>query len=252
MVNVERIKKLLKQYFTVTGNTIVNANTGEVTISGNVEYFEPSLRELPVKFAQVNTFLIQNAHGLKTLQGVPKIAKSFTINDAPLLENLQGVPHTMSNFACLNCNNLKTLQGAESIVVHNMMLDNLPITTLEGCPPQVLDIFQVSKCKMLESLKGSPARVKGDFYLLNTPITSLTRGPDWVGGTYVISPYNENLGLLPTLVAQKGIRFYEKNNQAQDVSRIMSDERWRGKGKSNMLNCANELKKNKHMGNARW
>lgn len=253
MVNVKKINLLLKKYFTVNGEHSVHEHTGLVTVLGEVVYREPSLSEMPVQFTEVTTFIIQGATGLKTLQGAPPIMKQFTINSADQLENLQGVPRSVNTFACVNCNNLKTLQGAESMSVNNMLLSNLPIKTLEGCPAHVAHIFKVDNCKLLQSLKGSPTRVNNNFMLLDNPIKSLAQGPDYVGGQYWISPYNKTVGMLPTLVAQQGVKFYGGNSlEVTDVSAILNDERWRGKGKLGMLNCAMELKKNNHVGNARW
>jgi hypothetical protein len=123
----------------------------------------------------------------------------------------------------------------------------------------------------LTSLVGSPSHVGGAFVVNNNDLSSLQGAPDHVGSYMVISKnlklknlehlpthiqgilhmdYKYDMPLLRTLVAQGGVDFGKW--APEPVIQILNDERWVGKGKSHILQCANELKQAGFKENARW
>ena len=58
------------------------------------------------------------------------------------------------------------------------------LTSLEGCPKEVIGNFDCSTNFKLTSLKGCPEKVYGNFNCLNTSLTSLEGCPKEVGGDF--------------------------------------------------------------------
>lgn len=143
---------------------------------------------------------------------------------------------------------------------------------------QVSGDFRVSR-RGLMSLKGMPAEVGGTVYLSGNPLTNLDDCARHVKGSLYITnmptlkeltgfplrvgrichiTYDEHLPLLRCLAAQF-VDLQDRELMTQkDYTRqltcyeILNRDKWIGKGKTHMLNCALALKQAGLEGNARW
>lgn len=157
------------------------------------------------------------------------------------------------------------VQGNVIAKIHAM--DRLPVQF-----GKVTGKFQLGKQPNLMSLEGSPTYVGGDYYLKGELFTSLKGAPNFVGRVFrASSPQLGSLDHLPTqgsgdylimytptlpllrLVLARHVHwgvYVKYGDGGYNAFRIM--DKYVGKGKSAVLNCANELKKAGFARNARW
>lgn len=108
--------------------------------------------------------------------------------------------------------------------------DHNPIQSLMHAPVKCKQV-DISGCAELKSLDHLPKCEK----------LSLSWLPD--------------LPLLRCLTAGQvylSFQYRAQESQVKKCEEILNDPRWMGKGKSNILNCALELKKTGFAGNAKW
>ena len=109
----------------------------------------------------------------------------------------------------------------------------------------------------LATCKNLPRSVGLNLLLSYNQLKNLAHAPAHVGGTVNIT-WNPQLPMLRCLQAQHVIihkpQFVttESYEAMQACEAILNDHRWRGKGKTGMLNCALELKKAGLVENAKW
>jgi hypothetical protein len=143
---------------------------------------------------------------------------------------------------------------------------------------QVTGDFRVSR-RGLMSLKGMPAEVGGSVYVSGNPLTNLDDCATHVKGSLYMTDmpklqqltgfplrvgrichitWDENLPMLRCLAAQfvdvqdrelMTMQDYDRKNSCME---ILNSEKWIGKGKTHMLNCALALKQAGLEGNAKW
>lgn len=125
------------------------------------------------------------------------------------------------------------------------------LETLEGAPEKV-QTFSVLHCPRLTSLVGAPKQV----FVFESTVCDFR---DLVGFPasceWAFLDYEINLPVLRLLQVSSKTRFWGSDlsrGAPLEVQNILNDERWKGTGKSGMLNCALELKKAGYAGNARW
>lgn len=163
------------------------------------------------------------------------------------------------------------------------------LTTLEGCPTHVGDVFDCSsnmltslahapthvgrhfRCSdnQITSLAHAPKRVEGYFNCGKNQLTNLTHAPEWVQenftcysnpldsltgmpdhvGGAIWLTYNAQLPLLRTLVA-KEVQFMNIYPESDQVAEILN--KYMGQGKVGAIKAAGELIRSGFKENARW
>jgi hypothetical protein len=222
MVDVEQIKQILVKHFKITGKVSVDPNTGLVGVAGSVELVS-KLDQLPVRFGQVSGNFWCHNNSLESLTGAPtQVGGDFYCNNNSL-ESLSGAPTQVGgNFNC-SYNSLESLSGAPTRVGGNFNCSYNSLESLSGAPTQLGGNFNCSY-NSLESLSGAPTQVGGEFWVDYTTSLPLLR----------LLQYN-----------QTDIR-----NAPSHVTQIIN--KYAGTGKSHILLCSNELKKDGFGGNAAW
>lgn len=131
-------------------------------------------------------------------------------------------------------------------VVHGKFyIPNAGLTTLQGSPDQVKGSF-VAHGNKLTTLVHGPTWVEKDYQIYNNPLKNLDGFPTHVGGDCFIT-YHKQLPLLRLLVVQGELHL---SKAPAIVYEIMN--KYAGKGKTLMLNCARDLKQAGYAGNATW
>jgi hypothetical protein len=124
-----------------------------------------------------------------------------------------------------------TLDGRKLIVRGDLVLKNLNLTSLLGCPQHVMGDFSCTHNKLktlegaprevngsfdcsrnkLKTLAGAPLRVDGNFMCYSNKLKTLEGGPIEVGGSYICN-YNELTSLhgMPLNIKDN---FWCNNNQ---------------------------------------
>ena len=160
------------------------------------------------------------------------------------------------NLNISNCG-LKSLKGCGHTITGSLNASSNLITSLEGAPQEV-GFISLNNNQELTSLEGAPSMVRTTMLITRTSITNLKGLPTQPGAIGRIKiTYKENLPLLRLLVAgeitveRPGYGFTHMSLE-QPLQAILNDDRWVGKGKSHMLNCALAMKKAGYVGNASW
>jgi hypothetical protein len=152
-------------------------------------------------------------------------------------------------FACV-AKGLTTLKGAPAHVGGNFHCDRNLLSSLEAGPQHVEGSY-CCESNLLTDLSHMPSFVGDQFWCYDNPLHSLA---GWdpghhVGGEFWCT-YGHNLPLLRCIQAS-GVSLSDHNvNAPGAVSHILN--KYAGKGKSHMLNCALELKQAGYAENARW
>jgi hypothetical protein len=131
---------------------------------------------------------------------------------------------------------LTSLKGLPEQVGGTLYIGGNRIQNLINCSRHVGEQLWINDLKLLHSLEGMPRHV----------------------GSRVFVTWQPELPLLRCLVAPQ-VQLGKPNFITQAIheriltcERILNDERWVGKGKLGMLNCALELKRAGLEGNASW
>lgn len=213
MVDVNKTERLLFKYFDVTGSHTIDEKTGQVHVHGSVRCIRKLPKGLfPITFGIVDGTFTCEGSGCKSLVGAPD--------------------HVGEYFDCRK-NKLINLQGAPSHVGKGFHCGENQITTLAHMPTHTGGFFWCYE-NPLESLVGwdAPVHVGGEFWCT----------------------YTSELPLLRCLQASKVDVVTGSTNktgpQANAVQKIL--DKYVGKGKAAMLNCALELKQADLRGNAAW
>jgi hypothetical protein len=210
---IARIHNLMKEYFFYDTGFKVTAD-GKVDVVGNIEMKDSLDNQMPVQFGLIAGNLNISYCALKSLAGCG--------------DQITGV---------LNASN-------------NLIRD------LVGAPEQVGSI--ILNGNRLTNLQGAPQQVRDTMRLMDTDLHSLEGLPTQAGAVHkIVITYAEHLPMLRLLVAdqvvvKKSGGGYSRLESEQPLQNILNDERWAGKGKSHMLQCANELKKAGYVANAAW
>ena len=118
------------------------------------------------------------------------------------------------------------------------------LTTLVRFPRKVgRDLYLGGN--QLTDLTGAPDQVGGSITLVDNPLSSLVGFPPLVGDRVRIT-WQRDLPLL-RLIQAPMIVIWDAPDAVEDIL-----NKYAGKGKALMLNCAMELKKAGYVGNARW
>lgn len=126
--------------------------------------------------------------------GVVGLNFEFYSNGA--LKSSRGFPTEVGGNLILNKVKFEDLKGISSIKVkQNIRITECPdLTSLEGCPEEIMGDFDISDNKNLMSLKGSPKKIGGNFDCSGCNLNSLEGGPIEVMGRYTGN--NNNLSTL--------------------------------------------------------
>lgn len=126
--------------------------------------------------------------------GVVGLNFEFYSNKA--LKSSRGFPTEVGGNLILNKVKFENLKGISSIKVkQSIKITECPdLTSLEGCPEEIMGNFDISDNMNLVSLKGGPKKIEGDFNCSGCNLTSLDGGPIEVMGRYL--GYNNNLSTL--------------------------------------------------------
>lgn len=118
------------------------------------------------------------------------------------------------------------------------------LTTLVRFPRKVgRDLYLGGN--QLTDLTGAPDQVGGSITMVDNPLSSLVGFPPLVGDTVRIT-WQRDLPLL-RLIQAPLIVIWDAPDAVEEIL-----NKYAGKGKSHMLNCAMELKKAGYVGNAAW
>lgn len=126
--------------------------------------------------------------------GVVGLNFEFYSNKA--LKSSRGFPTEVGGNLILNKVKFENLKGISSIKVkQSIKITECPdLTSLEGCPEEIMGNFDISDNMNLVSLKGGPKKIEGDFNCSGCNLTSLDGGPIEVMGRYL--GYDNNLSTL--------------------------------------------------------
>jgi hypothetical protein len=224
MVDVTKIKQLLKKHFKTDGAARIDPDTGVVDVEGHVT-LKFSVNELPCSFGDVSGSFICHGGRLQLLTGAPH--------------------HVGGHFLCYS-NKLTSLQGAPRHVGGEFICAYNKLTSLVGAPPHVGSLFICNENK-LTSLEGAPLHVGGDFWCNSNPLESLEGAPHHVGGYFHVD-YQKHLPLLRLLSYTGGID-WNKQLPAQ-VGLILN--KYMGEGKPGAIKAAAELIRAGYPENAKW
>lgn len=131
------------------------------------------------------------------------------------------------------------------VVEGKFWIPNAGLTTLQGAPDQVSGSFQAHGNK-LTTLAHGPTHVGKDYSIYGNPLKDLVGFPTHVGEDCFIS-YHEQLPLLRLLVVQGELHVFQAPGIVQEIM-----NKYVGKGKTFMLNCARDLKQAGYTENAAW
>ena len=148
----------------------------------------------------------------------------------------------------------RSLKGSpEEVTGTFSVARNRNLETLEGGPLKVIGDFTAYNCN-LQNLIGAPTEVGGDFHVFKNPLDSLKGMPKQISGSITLN-YEPSLGMLRTLVAQKGVSFntgvapvsWDKVIKCQDII-----NKYAGQGKIAIFDCQKDLEDAGFPENARW
>lgn len=131
------------------------------------------------------------------------------------------------------------------VVEGKFWIPNAGLTTLQGSPDQVSGSFKAHGNK-LTTLAHGPTHVGKDYQIYGNPLKDLVGFPTHVGGDCFIT-YHKQLPLLRLLVVQGELHVFKAPVIVQEIM-----NKYVGKGKTYMLNCARDLKQAGFVGNATW
>jgi hypothetical protein len=223
MVDVKNIQKLLRLHFVISGDVLIDPVTGAVDVQGDVRLGLRKRAQFPVRFG--------------------KVLGNFVCSDN-YIESLWGAPHHVGGHFRCGFNRLTSLEHAPQHVGGHFRCDFNRLTSLEHAPQHVGGDFWCDH-NQLTSLEHAPQHVGGDFWCQHNPLTSLEHAPQHVGGEFKFD-YQRHMPLLRFL-AYHGLVVFGAPDQVESIL-----NKYAGKGKSGMLNCALELKQAGFEGNARW
>jgi hypothetical protein len=130
MVDQAEIRKLLEEYFDITGISTINPD-GTVDIEGHCELKEnKKTTKLPVKFGKVSDNFYCNSNRLTSLVGAPQsIGGHFSCNYNQLI-SLEGAPQSVGGYFVCGGNPLTSLEGAPQSVGGGFSCDWSPTLPL--------------------------------------------------------------------------------------------------------------------------
>lgn len=151
MVDVNKIKDLLKTYFKIDGSYQIDPDSGVIDVDGDVKVVR-QIEEIPVQFGVVTGTFICSIARLTSLKGAPhKVGKIFGCG-GNLLTSLQGAPQTVGwDFFCNN-NRLQNLIGSPHVGGLFVAEEN-PLISLEGIPENIPSIVRITYQNKLPLLR---------------------------------------------------------------------------------------------------
>ncbi len=181
-----------------------------------------------------------------SIHQIKNLHASFHCEENKLI-SLEGGPseYVSKDYWCYE-NKLTSLKGAPKKVGGHFKCYKNKLTTLEGCPKDVGGVFDCSNNQLI-SLEYCPRKIGYDAIFSDNKITSLvgiSKRIDSIGGTLALSRNNVEeggIGLifikdLKQLIYDLGQGFREDFFLA-----LMIINKYLGKGKSGLLECAEEL-----------
>ena len=154
-----------------------------------------------------------------------------------------------------NCPNLTTFKGFPRQVKGSLRLNNTGISSLGGCPDQVLGPeFRVTNSR-LTSLQGLPHFQRSMIIsFVGNPLKSLEG--IYEGLSSIVVSYDPDLPVLRLLLAQHSavvsgdIDDFNSRIPGEEITRIINKNK--GQGPAGILMCASELTEAGYEGNAEW
>jgi hypothetical protein len=222
MVDANQIKKVVKQYFKISGQVSIQPD-GVVDVQGDVE-LKRQIKQLPVQFGHVEGHFNCSHNLLTSLQGAPV--------------------HVEGSFQCY-ANKLTSLQGAPVHVEGSFYCYNNKLTSLKGAPDHVEGDFNCGN-NLLTSLQGAPRHVGADFICQHNNLTSLQGAPEYVGDEFWCT-WNPQLPVL-RLITYQDLWIRDAPGSVSDII-----SKYEGtKNPADILRCASELNEAGFEGNAQW
>ena len=120
-----------------------------VNVNGNVVLYNKNLKNIEVKFNEINGWFNCTVNKLNSLEGCPEIVHG--------------------NFNC-NDNKLKTLEFCPKIVNGDFDCSNNKLINLKGSPKTIYGSFDCSKNKII-SLNDCDSDIEGDFCATENNLT---------------------------------------------------------------------------------
>jgi hypothetical protein len=159
-----------------------------------------------------------------------KIEGDFTCEGCELT-SLQNAPEQVTGSFWCHKNKLTSLQGGPHTVGGNYFCGWNQLSDLQGAPTDFTGLFVAGwqKSPGLTSVQGFPSHARA-ITLSWQPQLTLLRLIEYAGNLEITETHN-----------------HERMYGLMDVL-----EKYKGKGKSHILLCSNELKKAGFKGNARW
>jgi hypothetical protein len=247
MVNTDQITQTLNKHFEYTGKVTIDPHIGTVSCTGSVRWKDSKVSQLPVKFGKVRGSFNISWGSLVTLEGAPHwVGRDFTC----FMNNLTSLAHAPSHVGgSFDCgkNQLKSLAHVPVHIGKDFSCAFNELTTLDHAPSRVNGYF-FCMGNQLTSLQGAPRVVMGELRCWRNKFQSLEGVPEEIQGSIWLD-VSDQLPMLKLLAVQGltevviGVRI---NKMADILNKYV------GKGKHHMLNCALELKQAEFVGNARW
>lgn len=155
MISFEDHKNINKvcREFLIT-NYHIN-NDGTIDVFQDVILSRMKIKNLPIKFNNIDGSFFCNDCGLETLEGCPKIVKGRFNCDFNKLTTLKGGPEEAQEIYSCSYNRLKNLIGSPKYFNGEFHCNDNKLETLEGCPIQITEELECSN-NLLKSLEGCP------------------------------------------------------------------------------------------------
>jgi hypothetical protein len=235
MVDLDEIDRIFQEYFT-WGESYSIRDDGTVDVVGTCttkKHLSGSDAEgFPVKFGTIQGTFVADRTGLGSLYNSPReVYGDFMVQDNPLFTLKYAPDYISGDFYAHRCG-LTKLECPDTQVSNSLELADNYFSSLEGLP-KVGMYLNLKSNDILRSLEG------------------------WNTGCYsILLEWKPNMPLLKCLQARQGVGFtsnYKVDTFKQrEVSDILNDERWLGKGKTGAIPCAAALIKAGYAGNAKW
>ncbi len=213
-----------------------------IDVSGDVDFIDQGLVELPVKFGTVTGHFYATKNKLINLKNSPKeIHGDFLINKNDL-SDLKDSPEIVKGSYNARVNKLISLEGAPKKIGGDFAVAGNPgLRTLKHCPETVGGIFDASFCS-LQKLDFIP-REASTIDLSHNSITSLVGISKKVALCELLKL--DDLGIKEGgigLILIPNLKMVtSKNTTKKFVEALTIITKYFGKGKSGLLACQEEL-----------
>ena len=217
----EEIETWLNQYNVENYTLIKDEEYGYVVnIKGDVDLCNKKLKNINIKFNEVQGSFDCRHNKLTLLEGCPDIVNGSFNCSFNKLNSLKYSPKIVNdNFSC-SFNKLTTLEGCPNIVSGHFNCFNNELKTLEGCPEIINGNFNCNSNKLI-SLKGIGKILEGDLDCSNNllKIEELIYLQEQGISNYIDVSNNKKLGELQDI---RG--FKELKEKVEEIFNIQKEK----------------------------